>query len=399
MKRLNRYYAIITIIAFSLVYLFVYWERFNIIYHLNHFSRHLPAQLDASMFFSILTFGGYSLGSFTLGSLVDRIGGKISIIIGASSTIVFTFLTSISSFWMQTALLCFLNSYIQSIIWIGCIQMISQYFSDGNYSIGIGIANFSSGISHSSLYVLLLITGFSVTWKDEFIFPALSQIPFFILFVFTSCFFQNKPPISPVPKNLPEHPSFLKNKTFRQWCVIAFLSSICRYGLLTWIPLYFAEDVQKQVTASGLYPFIFTIGMSIGTLILTICTEKFFPKNLALPVIAISALCAMLVVVFPMMTDGFSILTGIFFTGFFLYAVNGIIWLAAVYIGLQNSSGKAAGFFNGFAYLGTFFEEVLSPVISAHLKNGIFIFVFMELLCILMMYYAISICKKDTILL
>ena len=43
-----------------------------------------------------------------------------------------------------------------------------------------------------------------------------------------------------------------------------------------------------------------------------------------------AALCGMLVVIFPMVQEEAAILTGIFFTGFALYGINGILWLYAL---------------------------------------------------------------------
>ena len=114
---------------------------------------------------------------------------------------------------------------------------------------------------------------------------------------------------------------------------------------------------------------------------------------------AMAALCGTLVITFPMLENTQSVLVGIFFMGFALYGINGILWVHAIDQGCRVFPGTAAGVFNGFAYLGAFLETVLFPAML-HLfhNNYLSIFIGMELLCILMVVCGIVVSKKNTII-
>ncbi len=136
--------------------------------------------------------------------------------------------------------------------------------------------------------------------------------------------------------------------------------------------------------------------MGVGTLVICIITERYFRENRALTAAASAALCAMLIAVFPSQTELATIMTGIFFTGFFLYGINGILWLTALD---SEATGKAAGIFNGCAYIGAAAQEMISQTVLAGTDNGILVFLVMELVCIIMTVLSVFICRKNTIIL
>ena len=62
---------------------------------------------------------------------------------------------------------------------------------------------------------------------------------------------------------------FALQKNFWWWCAIAMLSSLCRYGLLYWIPLYYDERQGAPLLSESFSNLILPIGMAFGTLIIT----------------------------------------------------------------------------------------------------------------------------------
>ena len=112
---------------------------------------------------------------------------------------------------------------------------------------------------------------------------------------------------------------------------------------------------------------------------------------------AMAALCGMLVVIFPMVQEEAAILTGIFFTGFALYGINGILWLYALDQGGRVFAGSVAGILNGFAYLGAFLENLLFRTVLNLFSGNMAVFLVMEAFCVCMVICGMVVCKKNTV--
>lgn len=175
------------------------------------------------------------------------------------------------------------------------------------------------------------------------------------------------------------------------------LSSLCRYGLLKWIPLYYeVEAGGGSILSRNFSNLILPLGMAFGTLTLTWFAGKKFNSNKGLMVIVSAALCGTFVIIFPTMMYTKVVLTGIFCTGFFLYGINGILWIYAMDEGGRLYSGTAAGILNCFAYIGAAAEAFLFPVIVKATGQMISIFIVMEIICVAMVICGIVISEKDT---
>ncbi len=191
---------------------------------------------------------------------------------------------------------------------------------------------------------------------------------------------------------------FFISEKFLWWCGVALLSSLCRYGLLKWIPQYYALEAGSSILSKNFSNLILPLGMAFGSLILTWITGKYFNNTKGLMIIISAALCGTLVVIFPTMVSTQVVLIGIFCTGFFLYGINGTLWIHAMDEGGRLYSGTAVGILNCFAYIGAALEAFLFPLIVEATGEMISIFIAMELFCIAMVICGIVVSEKDTTL-
>ena len=176
------------------------------------------------------------------------------------------------------------------------------------------------------------------------------------------------------------------------------LSSICRYGLINWIPQYYDNGSGDGLLSESFSNLTLPVGMAFGTLIVTwIAGTKMF-NNKGLVVIAMAAISCTLVAMFPMIDDTQSILIGIFFTGFALYGINGILWVHAIDQGCRVFSGSAAGVLNAFAYFGAFLESFIFPEVLKIFNNYLSVFIVMEIMCLMMIVCGMVVSKKNTII-
>jgi sugar phosphate permease len=163
----------------------------------------------------------------------------------------------------------------------------------------------------------------------------------------------------------------IRNKTFLVWTFVVFASGIARYGLVTWIPKYLSEVAGLGDIVGLLTSTILPIGMGIGTLIVPTLTDKFCPNNRLLASVVSGLGAAICVVGFMLLKPtGFQfilMMVCLFFAGFFIYAINGIVWAYAADVGGRIFASTAAGILDFAAYMGAAIQSMLYGFI---LSNG-----------------------------
>lgn len=414
------HYKWITLISFALMYNFVYLGRFNVNNNMDNFVADGGMNGTQAHILSVSVFISYAAGSVINGYLADRYGSKRLVICGGLGTILMNGFISLENQWGLLLGTWIVNGLFQSMIWVGGISMLSHWWAEGYRGKGVGIANFFSGISHVTAYLLpILIVSLwpDIGWRTGMVIPMGILLIFVIVFAFVAV---EKPQDKKLPayavhsqnhqkreetlrKRAEEGKTpwlyFLQLRNFWWWCAIALLSSICRYGLLNWIPVYYQQENGEEILSETFSNLMLPVGMAFGTLVITwVAGTKLF-DNKGIIVTAMAALCGTLVITFPMLENTQSVLVGIFFMGFALYGINGILWVHAIDQGCRVFAGSAAGIFNGFAYLGAFLETVLFPaVLRLFDDNYLVIFVCMEILCIFMVICGIVVSKKNTII-
>ena len=277
MKRNRRsfhYYKWMNLMGFALFYNTVYIGRFNLNSVLNQVSEELNIlHYQETMLYSSV-FIAYAAGSLINGRIVDRHSGKTMILIGSGVSIMANVLVALSSRWEVILLLSLINGYFQSMIWISGISMLVKWWSSGERGLSGGIANFFSGLSHVTAYLLPALIVFlfpQFGWRIEFIIPMGAMVLFLGIFHLMA---QDRPEnlgLKPyedggwtieteaylrceiLEKGKNPWRYFFGRKKFLWWCGLALLSSLCRYGLLKWIPLYFAEKEGRKHSQSELF--------------------------------------------------------------------------------------------------------------------------------------------------
>ncbi|MEG2345472.1 MAG: MFS transporter [Anaerovoracaceae bacterium] len=400
------------------MYNLVYLGRFNVNNLIGNFAMELGMTVAQQNIITLSLFASYAIGSFFNGHFADKYGAKKVILLGVSVSIMVNFSVSLMENWIAIWIATVVNGFFQSMIWIGGISMLAHWWQEGERGKGIGIVNFFSGISHATSYLvplLFLAVWPEMEWRLNFIFPICILMAFAYIFGMVAVERPEEKGLKPyaeknhkqrkredafIKRKMKDKPSwgyFFKQKKFLWWCGIAILSSICRYGLLNWIPMYYAGEGQINILNDNFSNLTLPIGMAVGTLVITwVAGTKFF-NNKGIIVTAMAALCGTLVLIFPMINNTQIVLVGIFFTGFALYGINGLLWLYAIDEGCRVLSGTAAGILNGFAYLGACLEGFILPLTLNVFEDVMAVFIVLEALCIGMVICGMIVSKKDTI--
>lgn len=405
--------------VFALMYNLVYLGRFNVNHSISALNQALELSAVQQELITGSVFAAYAVGSFINGYLADRWGAKKAVVLGGLMSGLLNIAVPVQSHWIPVLIIWLANGYFQSMIWVGGISLLANWWKEGQRGLGVGAANFFSGMSHATAYlipVLLMALCPDIDWQQSFIIPILLLLTFVVLFSVVAVERPEDKGLAPYTiKNMrhakrekalkhlacqgrPPWKYLFTQKKFLWWCGIAMLSSICRYGLLNWIPLYFTEKNGVAILSETFSNLTLPVGMAFGTLIVTWIAGTKLLNNKGIIITAMAALCGALVMIFPMVDNYQTVLVGIFFTGFSLYGINGILWLHAIDQGCRVFAGSAAGILNGFAYLGACLEGVIFPAAMKLFGYSMTVFVVMEILCIGMVICGMAASKKNTVI-
>lgn len=410
-------YKWMTLMAFSVMYVFVYIGRFNVSALMPDISAEIGITPEQQRIITISVFFSYAIGSMINGRLSDRLGGKKVVLAGGAVSIFANLAIAFAGSWQLVLVLEIVNGFFQSMIWVGGIEMLSHWWKPGERGKGVGIANLFSGLSHVTAYVVPLIFVMLmpyISWRGKLTYPILVWGAAYVLFAVFAVGRPEKKGLQPYTiakedkrrelraKKLEATRGgvfmfFRGNRAFYVWCIIAMLSSVCRYGLLNWIPKYFDKEMGGTLISEAFSNLMLPTGMALGTLLITWIGGSHFNKNKGLVIIWAAALCGTLTIVFPMVGISRVVLMGIFFAGFFLYGINGMLWLYAIDAGCRYFSGTIAGFLNGFAYLGATMEAFVFPAVIKMTHSMLSVFIVMELLCVAMILCGMAISRKNTL--
>jgi len=380
--------AWIVLLAFSLLYCFLYCGRQNLSYV-------MPAMMEEEGWtalqlgvLSSVQFWTYAFGHLVNGRLGEIVGANKLIITGMISSAVVNLLIGFQSSLILITVLFGINGFVQAMLWSPGMTLISNWWPGNRRGFAIGLANAFSGLG-SVITAFVVSTSLIVFakfgWRAAFGGAFVIMIGAVIIY----SFFAKE---SPSKIGLPEYVDpdearedndnelkkiieekgklypyvhLLKQWRFDLWLIIIACSNIGTYGLLTWIPTYFVEVFGVDIEAGIIGAVVCPLGMAAGALVIPWISDKVWSQN-RLPWVIISAAAAACTV-FGFMNAGPGLGASVllFFAGFFIYGINSLVWAFATDIGGRTFGGTATGILDCAAYIGAsvqalFFGSVLT---------------------------------------
>lgn len=285
------------------------------------------------------------------------------------------------------AVLWGLNGYIQAMAWPAGMSMLSKWWPGNKRGFATGFALAFSGLGQviTTLSVVMSLSLLpKLAWRSAFIVPTIFPFVACIIFIL----FCKPYPSSVGLKDYIEenerkakheeelklvikekgslypYKVILQNKKFQIWIFVAFLQGLIRYGLVSWIPLYYVEKFGIDVTAGLLESLALPVGMAIGTLVVPWLTDTFCPNN-RIAAASVSGIIATISIgLFAFLNPTITwqmvlIELLLFIAGFSIYAVTGCVWAFSTDIGGRLFSGTAAGILNFSQYMGAAIQAIL----------------------------------------
>ena len=396
------------LILYSLFYCALYCTRLN----LANAGPQMMAELGfRAADIGVLTatlFWAYAIGMLLGGRLSEMVGPSRFIMLSTVLTILMNVLFGFTNSLPLMAVLWAINGFAQALNWPSGCEILANWWPGKTRGFAVGFASAFAGFGQALATVAVALSFLlfpAAGWRAAFWLPAVFPFAFLVLYLlFTRSspakiglreYKEEDPKIAAdeaamqeiVEKNgkLFPYRFLLSNPMFVLVLIIHIFTGIARYGLLTWVPMYFIErfgvDVMEGLFASLALP----VGMGIGSLILPTITDHMKNRMVLVPWIAV--LSAVTVVGFLFLdprTAGGLILIEIllFLAGFFVYSIAAILNAITCDYGGRVFSGTANGLLGFTGYLGAGIQSVIYGTIVE--KTGWnMVFISIAVLCLL----------------
>ena len=371
-------YAWLVLLSFGFMYLFFYNGRQNINLVMTQMAEDLGSSTAALGAVSSALFWCYAFGQLINGRLGAFFGYKRFMIIGVLASALINVAISFQHSIPVIAVLWGLNGFFQSMVWSNGLGVVNKWWPAKKRGFATGLTTFFSGMAQVTTYLSVLLClqlNPEWSWRAAFRFPMIPLLLSLIAFVL---FFKNSPNdagLSEFEENednsIMEMEALIKSKGFFYpykllfsepkvliLCFISAIAGIGRYGLLTWIPTYFNEElglaIKEGIFSSILLPF----GQACAMFIFPIITDKLL-KGKREPMLIIASLVTFFgMLAFPFIKHQLGASIMLFVLGVFAM-VTGVIWTIAGDIGGKELSSTVVGVLDWAVYMGAAVQALL----------------------------------------
>jgi len=134
-------------------------------------------------------------------------------------------------------------------------------------------------------------------------------------------------------------------------CLVSAIAGVGRYGLLTWIPTYFVEELGLSIKDGIFSSILLPIGQSCAMFAFPLITDKIFKGKREPMLILASVITIMGMMCFPFIKSQLPASIMLFVLGVFAM-VTGVIWAIAGDIGGRAFSSTVVGILDWAVYMG-----------------------------------------------
>lgn len=371
-------YAWLVLLSFGFMYLFFYNGRQNINLVMTQMAEDLGSSTAALGVVSSALFWCYAFGQLINGRLGAFFGYKWFMIIGVVASAILNVVISFQHSIPVIAVLWGLNGFFQSMVWSNGLGVVNKWWPAKKRGFATGLTTFFSGMAQVTTYLSVLLClqlNPEWGWRAAFRFPMFPLLLSVIAFI---CFFKNSPSdvgLSELEENKNdsngELEAIIKEKGYFypykllfsepkviMLCLISAIAGIGRYGLLTWIPTYFTEELGLAIKTGIFSSILLPFGQACAMFIFPIITDRLL-KGKREPMLIIASLVTFFgMLVFPLIKHQIAASIMLFVLGIFSM-VTGVIWTIAGDIGGKALSSTVIGVFDWAVYMGAAVQALL----------------------------------------
>ena len=359
------------LLAFAGFYLFLYLGRFNFWPVAPLVKEDLSLSNFAVGLVNALLLWGFGLGDLVHGRLAETFGLRLWVMIGAILTTVFNLITSFATSAVTMAIPWGSAGFVNAACWAPGISMISQWWPRRNRGMALGIVGTAAGGAMVTMWWISGYVGAEWGWRASFRYPPLIIAVLGIAFYFIA---RDRPTdvglpeyveddqVSATPeaidpkrlKGLGPYRVLLGNSRFLLACHVKGLENIVRYGLTTWVPIYYFEEGGLSIESTVVLTVLLPLGYLFAPPISGIISDRYLDSRRQ-PMVIFSCMVSALVLVGIAMAPPVNVTLGAL-----LLLIGGLsmgmspMSTVAVDIAGRRMSGTASGVLDahGYAYAG-----------------------------------------------
>ena len=367
-------YAWLMLLSFGFTYLFFYNGRQNINLVMPLMKEYFSSDLGTIGVVSSALFWCYAFGQLVSGRLGSYFGYKKLMIFGVASSAILNVAISFQENLVVIAILWGLNGFCQAMVWSNGVGVINKWWPKEKRGFASGLATAFSGVAQAVTYLTVnwcLILNPEWGWRAGFRFPIIPMVLILIAFI---AFFKTKPedvglePFEEADKSLDESALAMEKELAKKgffypykllfsepkvivFCLISAIAGIGRYGLLTWIPTYFTEELGLSLKNDMFTYIVLPLGQACAMFVFPFITDKLF-KGKREPMLALASVVAFAgLICFPLFTTQLPATIMLFVVGVFSM-VTGVIWAIAGDMGGRALSSTVVGVLDWAVYMG-----------------------------------------------
>lgn len=367
-------HAWLILLSFGLTYMFFYNGRQNINLVLPLMKEEFQSDLGTLGVVSSALFWCYAFGQLVSGRLGSYFGYKKLMVSGIVASAVLNVLISFQSELWVIAILWGLNGFCQAMVWSNGIGVINNWWPKEKRGFASGLATAFSGVAQAVTYLTVnwcLILNPEWTWRAGFRFPIIPMVLILVPFIL---FFKEKPENvglkafeeadkaldttdAAMEKTLASKGFFYPYKLLFSepkvlvFCLISAIAGIGRYGLLTWIPTYFTEELGLTLKDDMFTYIVLPLGQACAMFVFPFITDKVFKGKREPMLILASVVACIGLVCFPFFKTQLPATIMLFVVGVFSM-VTGVIWAIAGDMGGRALSSTVVGVLDWAVYMG-----------------------------------------------
>jgi len=410
-----RRHAWLMLLSFGITYLFFYNGRQNINLVMTQMAEELGSTTAALGVVSSALFWCYAFGQLINGRLGAFFGYKRFMMFGIAASAVINVIISFQHSIPVIAVLWGLNGFFQSMVWANGLGVLNKWWPKRDRGFASGLTTAFSGTAQVVTYLTILLCldwNPEWGWRAAFRFPMIPMVLMLVAFYF---FFHEKPEdvgLKPfveedsdnrddeISKEIEKRGFLYPYKMLFSepkvlvFCLISAIAGIGRYGLLTWVPTYFMEEMGLSIKDGIFSSILLPAGQACAMFVFPLITDKLL-KGKREPMLIIASVvtfCGM--ICFPLIRSQLPASIMLFVLGVSAM-VTGVIWAIAGDIGGRAFSSTVVGVFDWAVYMGAAIQAAVFGFVKDTFGWGA-IFVTIGALYILMLALTLLAKKMKT---
>ena len=374
-------FAWLMLLSFGLTYLFFYNGRQNINLVLTQMGEDLGGGKDAMGIVSSAFFWCYAFGQLISGRLGAYFGYKKFMIFGIVASAVLNVVISFQTSIPFIAVLWGVNGFCQSTVWANGVGVLNKWWPKEKRGFASGLATAFTGMAQVVTYLTInwcLALNPDWGWRAAFRYP---MVPMVLILVAFIAFFKTKPedvglaPFEEANEALNQKDRALAEQIekrgyfypykllFRQpkviiFCLISAIAGIGRYGLLTWVPSYFMEEMGLSVKDGIFSTILLPLGHAFAMFLFPLITDKVFKGKREPMLIIASVITFFGMITFPFIKEQ-ALASAMLFVVGVSCMVTGVIWAIAGDMGGRALSSTVVGVLDWAVYMGAAIQSAL----------------------------------------